>query len=567
MKHIFVTLALAIAAVILPPVTTTAQTMSGVINKYTSVSGYAAECGCLTVTSAKEFRSGDRVLVYQTQGATVLRSNDDLFGVVGNAGQSGVFEFATIASVNGNSITLFTQLTNTYDFTNGTVQLVKVATGSDVILGNVEAKQFDGASGGIIVIEASGTVSINGVINAQAKGFRGGLTALSNYTCGMRAYSYPAGSLQGAMKGEAVARYDAAVMNGRGAWANGGGGGNNHNAGGGGGGNAFTGGFGGYAWGNCPVKNDEQARGIGGFGLSYNARNPRMYFGGGGGAGHRNDNYNTTGGNGGGIVIIIADNINVNGGSILANGGSAARVELDGAGGGGAGGSVLLYANNISNALTVDVRGGNGGDARHVHGPGGGGSAGVVLIKQDQVPTGLTVIQHGGRSGMNYELGPNAAAYVQTPYGASNGENGAIISSVRINTASGASANPVIVKAEAPVSVCGNQTLTVKATVTGSNDVVYSWSGKGVNDTNASEINVRPTSTTTYTVRVQDARGCVAVDSVTVQVNAPVSVTAGNDRTMCTGGAVQLEAYTSGGNGTYTYAWTPAIGLNSAAIV
>jgi hypothetical protein len=46
----------------------------------------------------------------------------------------------------------------------------------------------------------------------------------------------------------------------------------------------------------------------------------------------------------------------------------------------------------------------------------------------------------------------------------------------------------------------------------------------------------------------------------------PVSVTAGNDVAICFGGSTQLNGRAAGGDGSYSYSWSPATGLNNTSI-
>ena len=469
-----------------------AQTFGGMVNTSIKISNYNVVCGCIAVPTVQGFATGDRVIIMQMQGATAGAQSNTLFGSVSDYGKCGKLEMNTIASIYGNTITLQTQLVTNFDFANGSVQLVKVASGSDVVVNSLTAKPWDGESGGVIAIEASNTLTINGDINASGRGFRGGVSNVANLNCNQHEYSYPATSLDGAAKGEGVAKLIASSSRGRGAWSNGGGGGNNHNAGGGGGGNAFTGGFGGYNWNNCTIKNDEATRGVGGYGLNYSIFDIRVYMGGGGGAGHRNDNNPSNGSNGGGIVILIAKTISSNGGAIITRGADAEKVVMDGAGGGGAGGTVVLLADNIANNLTIDISGGKGGDARNPHGPGGGGSAGVLLMKQDQLPSQLRVIGNGGTSGMNYELGGAAVGFVQNPNGATNGEEGLIVTSLRIQQYNQQS-NALHINAGDDKVTCKNSPVQLSASSNGGvAPFAYTWSpSTGLNDSTISNPIVR----------------------------------------------------------------------------
>lgn len=66
-------------------------------------------------------------------------------------------------------------------------------------------------------------------------------------------------------------------------------------------------------------------------------------------------------------------------------------------------------------------------------------------------------------------------------------------------------------------SIC----LGTSATLTASDGIIYLWS----TGANVPSVSVGPTATTTYTVTVTDANGCVGVDSVTVSVQSVTNVT------------------------------------------
>jgi len=113
------------------------------------------------------------------------------------------------------------------------------------------------------------------------------------------------------------------------------------------------------------------------------------------------------------------------------------------------------------------------------------------------------------------------------------------------------------------LSVYGDTTICQGlSTIIGANGIgAYSWTSNPVGFTSTdSVVTINPTSTTTYTVT---APGCSStyIDSVTVTVSPPfsISVTPPAD-TICGGGSVSITA--SGAN---TYIWTPATGLDTTA--
>jgi gliding motility-associated-like protein len=72
-----------------------------------------------------------------------------------------------------------------------------------------------------------------------------------------------------------------------------------------------------------------------------------------------------------------------------------------------------------------------------------------------------------------------------------------------------------------------------------------------------------PTVTTVYSVTVTDANGCIigpVKDSVIV--NPPLTVAATKPATLCPGSSAPLNAVANGGDGNYTYTWSPAAGLS-----
>jgi len=81
------------------------------------------------------------------------------------------------------------------------------------------------------------------------------------------------------------------------------------------------------------------------------------------------------------------------------------------------------------------------------------------------------------------------------------------------------------------------------AILNASGGATYFWSpSTGLSNPTISNPVASPSSTTTYTVEVTTADGCVGVDQMTVFVQNDLTVSAGPDHTTCNGGTAQLSA-------------------------
>jgi hypothetical protein len=130
--------------------------------------------------------------------------------------------------------------------------------------------------------------------------------------------------------------------------------------------------------------------------------------------------------------------------------------------------------------------------------------------------------------------------------------------------------NPLTIDAGADKNyVCGSSTKldSVISNYTGTGMLTYAWSpSTGLNDTTIANPTTSVKQTTKYYVTVS-LTGCVAMDSVTVNVNA-LSADAGINKILTCGGAVQLDSVISNytGAGTLTYSWNPSVGLDNDTI-
>jgi gliding motility-associated-like protein len=112
------------------------------------------------------------------------------------------------------------------------------------------------------------------------------------------------------------------------------------------------------------------------------------------------------------------------------------------------------------------------------------------------------------------------------------------------------------VDAGSNVEICSGESTQLNATAT-SGTLLWSPSA-GLNNVTIPNPIATPTSTTTYTVQLTDALGCIATDNVTVSVAPVVNLTVSPDATVCEGNCITLTA-----NGATTYLWSPSLGLSS----
>ncbi len=457
-----------------------------------SVSGSQVTVGAIrtgTGAGSTAVAVGDLLLLIQMQDAQINNTDSIAYGD-GATGRgwtslraSGQFEFRRVQAVNGAGtvFTLDAAPTNTYvtaaaTATDGsrTFQVIRVPQYASITLpgGTLTPPAWNGGTGGIWVIDVTGTLNMNGTtIDASSSGFRGGGGIESGVLSGVGSVYYATPTLSvtagsnngGGFKGEGIAGTPRYVRNAanppysftdlgvsgypssrdmaRGAPGNAGGGGTQHNAAGGGGSNSGLGGRGGNSYatysttdtGGCVAFGGgffgcggDGARAVGGLGGgTLTASISRILLGGGGGAGDSNnsaDNAGTAqnaGGNGGGIVFVRA-NLITGAGSLLANGQAGLPGGRDGAGGGGAGGTVLVATNTTNPNLTIQANGGAGGNsglplrAGETQGPGGGGGGGAVILSTGTTPASVSFA--GGIAGVN-----SPAAGVTNVYGSGAG--------------------------------------------------------------------------------------------------------------------------------------------------
>ncbi len=318
---------------------------------------------------------GALVMLHQTQAMTASGVGATSPFNVSSLGVGG-YELARVLSVSGASVTL--QMPLQQGFAAPGAQLVFVPQYNKVTVSGaatLAASPWNGSSGGLLVLVATGAVQLDGVLDARAAGFRGGaenygLFDDATMTCA-----------PGAFSGESFA-LGAPTRSRLGVWTAGGGSVCSDN-GGGGGANVGAGGTGGLAF-FTPDYTPGATRG----GAAALRTNAQLLFGGGGGGayGDLTSQVATPGGAGGGIVFVRA--VSMTGtGRIIVDGETALSSPSNGSGGGGAAGTIALELSSTLSCGLLTARGGGGGSSAPSHGVGGGGAGGRIQVRASALLT------------------------------------------------------------------------------------------------------------------------------------------------------------------------------------
>jgi hypothetical protein len=339
-----------------------APTTDEVIN-VENVGGATAASGQknVVVTSTTGIAVGDLVVIHQSRGTG-----------------AGGYEYGQVAAVDAgtNTLTMLRNLANTYASDgNNRAQVVRVKQYTTVTIPvgvTVRAPVWNGNSGGILAMKATGAVSIAGAVDMSGRGYRGFSHA---GTCaGGTPYTCTVADTANGFSGES---YAGPSVVGRTANGSGGGGGLDGQDCGAGGGGSYggAGGAGPDATVNGSCRAGAQQGGEAGAVTGNANLTTSIFFGGAGGEGGADEDgaYPGAGGNGGGIVLIDGASFAVTG-SILSNGLKGSDgVQADvgcggtgcgmGGGGGGAGGAVHLRASGTADLTggTVTASGAGGG--------------------------------------------------------------------------------------------------------------------------------------------------------------------------------------------------------------
>lgn len=341
-------------------------TQNRVINAATALAADAAAGDpFVLVVDSTAFSSGAVVLLVQSQ----WRSDGERYRV-------GEFSLHFVERVVGPRLELATPLNRPWR--QGESQAVLVPQFTDVVVHSgtsLVAPPWNGASGGVLALLATGTLRNDGTLSANGAGFRAGTPREIGQTelgCLGEDEAGPRGAERG--EGALVGGFGT-TFTGRRNNDTGGGGGACAYSGGGGGAGLGEGGLGGFS--------GDGKRDVGGFGaasLTYAG----LLFGGGGGATNGSFGRGRAGGRGGGAVFLRARSLE-GAGLVVADGheGLATDSRFGGGGGAGAGGSVIVEV--VEAARCALFANGGAGGAGSDNGPGGGGGGGHVSLRAGRV--------------------------------------------------------------------------------------------------------------------------------------------------------------------------------------
>ena len=382
-----------------------------IVNTYTTLSAAAvAGNSSVSVASAAGLGEGDLLLIVRTKGLGFSPTSGDQSPLNLDAESAGTWELGRVAGISGTTITFDAPLEQGFPTTGTQVIRVYEATSVTVTSGSqLTAPAWNGSTGGVIAVFATGTIANNGSITTTGRGMRGGVAVNGNTDSGCTGLDEP--HPRGARKGEGLSSSFGSGVTGKGNLADGAGGAICFNGGGGGGGGFGSGSVGGFSNPNSAAL---PAGGLGGTAMPYPAPD-RLLFGGGGGAGHGNNNHMTSGARGGGITWLRGDRVTGNGTFAAAGSTPLITTGNDGAGGGGGGGTVVLEMMRNINCNTIDARGGTGGMVGAAHrGPGGGGGGGRVWLAVNTLNCGV-LYNAGGAGTQTNSSPPNGSKYGAGP--------------------------------------------------------------------------------------------------------------------------------------------------------
>ncbi len=283
----------------------------------------------INVSSEAGFSIGDKIFVIQTTDSTATEADPK---------QAGLWEIGVINAIASGTLTIVSNLINTYEAAGA--QVIKLKEYNSLTVnagGDVTCDTWNGLVGGVCVFLCKGDVILNGggKINAKGLGYRKGTPSLSV------GQSNAGEGLTGTNPSQnTVNKTGAGGGNSPSPSEHGYGGGGGHKTAGGTGGKVGTG-----------------QGGIGGTVVDSTTNGTeRIYFGGAGSPFSGGvSNAADDGRNGGGIITFSCVNLTINSGAIDADG-----ISTGFRGGAGAGGSVLIFANIsiVAGATNITAIGG-----------------------------------------------------------------------------------------------------------------------------------------------------------------------------------------------------------------
>ncbi|MBU1718060.1 MAG: hypothetical protein KKA07_03210 [Bacteroidetes bacterium] len=145
------------------------------------------------------------------------------------------------------------------------------------------------------------------------------------------------------------------------------------------------------------------------------------------------------------------------------------------------------------------------------------------------------------------------------------------------NTCSNVGTDTVVVEVNPPISVdagltqfiCFADSATLSGAVSGGTaPYFWGWTPAGsLSDDSTQTPNASPVDTTIFYIEVTDVNSCFANDSVQIDVNPKITVSAGFDKYICFGDSVSLNGHVLGGTPGYIFLWTPVAGLSNPSII
>lgn len=136
------------------------------------------------------------------------------------------------------------------------------------------------------------------------------------------------------------------------------------------------------------------------------------------------------------------------------------------------------------------------------------------------------------------------------------------------NSIANACQSSISANAGADESICAGNSTNLNGTASnGDGNYTYNWSpAEGLSATNIASPVASPSSTTTYTLTVTDGNGLTDTDELIITVSGSITVDAGTNAGIMAGGSTTLSGSASGGDGNYSYTWSPSTGLSASNI-